>query len=60
MSGNIPPDFAYLSETKGGAHRTSVVQNFICHVHLEDVEISVGKTRMGARGDFAAFTRACL
>jgi len=36
MSGNVPPDFAYLSETKGGAHRTSVVQYFVRHAHLED------------------------
>jgi len=36
MSGNIPPDFAYLSEAKGSAHRTLVVQNFVHHAHLED------------------------
>ena len=36
MSGNIPPDFAYLGETKGSAHRTSVVQDFVRHAHLED------------------------
>jgi len=36
MSGNTPLDFAFLGETKGSAHRTSVVQNFVCHAHLED------------------------
>ena len=36
MSGNVLPDFAYLSETKEGAHRTLVVQNFVHHAHLED------------------------
>jgi len=36
MSGNIPPDFAYLSEAKGSAQRTSVVQDFVRHAHLED------------------------
>jgi len=36
MSGNVPPDFAYLSEAKGSAHRTSVVQDFVRHARLED------------------------
>jgi len=36
MSGNIPPDFAYLSEAKGSAHRTSVVHDVVRHAHLED------------------------